>query len=283
MRNIFDQYTQPENRLTHALISSLEADPKLFQKFIHWVTGKTAPFSRSLKITEQHLPGEEEAHDEEEADERRGLPDAWIYNDSGWALIIESKIESSLKRGQLERHRRTAEKHGFTEIHLLALVTEPPSRFDLDDVKIRKWADLYSWLLKQKQSEWTHRLTKYFEILETKLVDEKYLKEGTLTMFAGIRFDKDNPYEYHEAKRLLRLAMDELQQRNNLKRELGMDPEGNRRPAITGREGRGVWDFLPLAKAKDAKNFTEFPHLTNTRHPRGASTCDCHCSKRYPA
>src|SRR5512146_1891018 len=171
MRNIFDQYTQPENRLTHALISSLEADPKLLRKFIHWVTGKTAPFSRTLKITEQHLPGEAETHGDEEADERRGLPDAWIYNENGWALLIESKIESPLTQDQLERHRRTAEKHAFTDIHLLALVTEPPSRFDLDDVKILTWAQLYSWLLKQRQSEWTRRLTKYFEILETKLVD----------------------------------------------------------------------------------------------------------------
>jgi len=36
MRNIFDQYTHPENRLTHALMSSLAADPELLRSFVRW-------------------------------------------------------------------------------------------------------------------------------------------------------------------------------------------------------------------------------------------------------
>ena len=41
-----------------------------------------------------------------------------------------------------------------------------------------------------------------------------------------------------------------------------MDPDGERRPAITGRARAAVWDFLPIKQAKKAKLFTEFPHLT---------------------
>jgi hypothetical protein len=126
MRNIFDQYRHSENRLTHALISSLASDPDLLGKFIKWATGHRVPTGR-LQVLEQSLPSEEEPHDEEEA-ERRGLPDAWIHDDNSWALIIESKIAAPVDRDQLERHRRMAERRGFTNAHLLALVTELPNR-----------------------------------------------------------------------------------------------------------------------------------------------------------
>jgi hypothetical protein len=262
MRNIFDQYTQPENRLTHALVSSLAAEPLLLRKFVRWVTGERLFRGRKLEVFEQRLPGEEEEAITEDEAERRGLPDAWIHDGGRWGLIIESKIESSLTRDQLERHRRVAKKRGFANSHLLALVTEIPQRFDLDDVKILTWSQLYSWLTQEGGSQWAKRLSTYMEVLERKLVTEEYLKEGTLTVFSGIPFGKDNPYNYYEAKRVLRLAMNDLRKRTDLKRQLGMDPEGKGRPAITGREGTAVWDFLPLAKAKNAKYFTEFPHLT---------------------
>lgn len=58
MRNIFDQYTQPENRLTHALVTAFAEDPKLLRKFVKWVTDVAPP--KRLKVVEQQLPGEYE-------------------------------------------------------------------------------------------------------------------------------------------------------------------------------------------------------------------------------
>jgi hypothetical protein len=262
MRHLFDQYSQPENRLTHALVSALANDSGLLKKFIRWATGDKSPISE-LNIVEQTLPGDEEPQDESEA-VRRGLPDGWIYDTEGWCLVIESKIESPLNRDQLERHRRTAERRGFTRINLLALVTDLPNPATLNgtDVNVRRWADLYCWLLRERQSEWAGRLASYMEVLEQKLVRDNYLREGTLTVFAGIPFGKDEPYNYFEGKRLLRLAMDELRQRADLKEQLGMDSEGEGRSAITGRDGTRIWNFLSLRQARDAKSFTEFPHLT---------------------
>src|SRR5205823_1839197 len=129
-------------------------------------------------------------------------------------------------------------------------------------ISVRKWTELYCWLKQERQSEWARRISAYMQVLERKLVRDDYLKGGTLTVFSGIPFDADEPYNYHEAKRLLRLAMDELRKRADLKRELGMDSERNGRSAITGRESTRIWDFLPLVHAKDATSFTEFPHLT---------------------
>jgi hypothetical protein len=259
MRNIFDQYSQPENRLTHALVSSLAAEPWLLRRFVRWVTGHVG--KHKLEIEEQHVPGEEGGDDEEEA-ERRGLPDAWIHDGHSWALIIESKINAPLTNGQLKRHRHTAERRGFKDITLVGLVLRRPPRQPIDSLKICEWDSLYTWIRKQKQSQWTRRFTEYMEILERKLVADEYLVDGKLTVFSGIPFAKNYPYNYGEAKRLIRLIMDELRQRSDLKRKLGMNPRRRGRPAITGREGNAVWDFLSLAHAKTSKNFTKFPHLT---------------------
>lgn len=259
MRNIFDQYEQPENRLTHALMSALDADADLLKRFTEWVTGEKPPGAR-LTVVEQTIPGEQEPSDEDEA-ERRGLPDGFIYDDDGWAIIIESKIQSPLIQDQLDRHRRTAEKHGFANLHLVALVAELPSRPVGEDTAVRKWTELYSWLSQQRQSEWARRLASYMEVLEEKIASD-YLKSGALTMFTGIPFGVDESYNYQQAKRLLALAMDELRQRSDLKQELGMDSEAKGRPAITGKDSRLVWDFLRLALSSVAENFTEFPHLS---------------------
>ncbi len=263
MRNVFDQYSQPENRLTHALVSSLAADPVLLRRFVKWITGNHIPMAKRLEIVEQQLPGEEEP-DELEA-ERRGLPDAWIHDGGTWALIIESKIQAPLERDQLERHRRVAERRGFTDVCLVALVAEHPKRLVCDGLRVVKWTDLYSWLRRDGASAWARSLTDYMEVLERKLVSEDYLREGTLTVFAGIPFGKDHPYSYSEAKRLLQLALAELRKRKDLRRELAMDPLGRGRPAITGREEAspwGVWNFLPLIQARNEGNFTKCPHLT---------------------
>ena len=97
--------------MTHALVSSLANDPMLLRKFIKWATGEMAPSSQ-LSIVEQNLPGDEEPQDEEEA-ERRGLPDGWIFDDDGWCLIVESKIESPLYRDQLAGIGADGDREGW--------------------------------------------------------------------------------------------------------------------------------------------------------------------------
>ncbi len=47
MRNVFDQYAHPENKLTHALLYTLDSDHRLLRRFINcarhgqWVEGRT--------------------------------------------------------------------------------------------------------------------------------------------------------------------------------------------------------------------------------------------------
>src|SRR5687768_12156786 len=116
MRNIFDQYSQPENRITHALIVALNEDRWLLAKFLNELVGVNYPRDlKNLQVLEQQFPGEETENDEEEA-EQRGIPDGWIFDESGWCVFIENKVISHLSAEQIARHKRTAERRGFTSI-----------------------------------------------------------------------------------------------------------------------------------------------------------------------
>ena len=258
MRNIFDQYVQPENRLTHALVCTLDAERGLLRRFLRWAGARDIPPVWRLRITEQQVPGELVSGDEEEG---RGLPDASVFTDDGWALLIEAKAQAGILPSQLDRHISTCRRHGFQNPFLLLIsVDAPPPRMP-DRASHRAGREVYSWFRRNGTSAWARALTTYMEAFEARQIALNYSIRGTLTMFDGLKFDEDNPFSYVEGKRLVRLLGDELQKRKDLQR-LGVDPRGSRRSAITGRSGTGVWDFLPLKAARGATNFTAFPHLT---------------------
>jgi hypothetical protein len=259
MRNIYDQYHQPENRLTHALVCTLHEEPGILRQFVKWITGNTP--TTKIKVVEQRLPGEDEIAEEQL--ESRGLPDAWLHDDEGWSLLIECKIASPLEIHQLERHIKTARKRGFTQVQLLAVTVELPTKRLPDYVVHKCWREIYSWMnAHAKGSRWTQLFVRYLETAESRLTSEGYLREGTLTEFNGFDFDDDNPFSYPEAKRLLKLAMDELRGNKRLLGEMGIDPIAPGRGAITGKSATGVWDLLRLKHFDASEKHTSQPHLT---------------------
>src|ERR1700682_3739058 len=89
LRNIFDQYSQPENRVTHALMTAIDEDRTLLGLFLRELVKVKSPLdSRKLSVLEQQYPGEEEPSEDEL--DRRGIPDGWIFDDEGWCVFIES-------------------------------------------------------------------------------------------------------------------------------------------------------------------------------------------------
>lgn len=259
MRNIFDQYSQQENRLTHALMCSLAEDKKLLCNFIRWITGTAAP--KDIEIIEQGLPGEPELQEDESV--KRGLPDAWIFDRNNWSLLIESKVSAILKNDQLQRHYDTALRRGFNDTTLLVIDVVQPKHKLPSHIIFRKWSEIYRWLCNQSNySEWARKTVRYLEVAESKWSADGYLKEGALTVFSGIPFSAENPYNYPEAKRLLNLSMTELRARKDLVSMLGMNPQSEGRGAITGRDGMAVWDFLRIKESKNEEAFTKCPHLT---------------------
>ncbi len=264
MRNVFDQYSQPENRVTHALMTALNEDRALLGRFLRDLANITPPcHPGKLSVLEQQYPDELEASEDEL--ERRGIPDGWIFDDDGWCVFIEIKVTAKLLASQIGNHRRAAERQKFRHIKAIAIVAQsnvpcPPNTVLLE------WRHVYAWLCdNRRQSQWAARTATYLEIAEVQLIDRKSLVEGTLTMFSGFPYGLDNPFTYTDGKRVLRLACDELlahKDHKEFRRELGVAAEYSRRGAIKGRTGDHIWDFLALEESTETKDSTKFPHLT---------------------
>lgn len=265
MRNLFDQYETPENRLTHALASCLAEDRRLLRQFVRWSTGKMPSGSAQVEIIEQQLPGDPEVA--EEVAERQGLPDMCIHDRDTWCLAVESKVMSSLSADQLRRHEGTIRRRGFSDVNLLAITTGGKVPRIADGVYHKSWTDVYKWSRQhQAVSPWAGRLAEYLEVAEMRMAASGYLTEGALTEFSGVPFSPEHPYNYPEAKRALVLLMRELRKRRDLERELGADLSAKGRPAITGKVGSYVWDVLRLDR-DPSDNFVKAPHLTvSLRH-----------------
>ncbi len=262
MRNVFDQYSQPENKVTHALMSALTEDRCLWAAFIN-DSAELAPPSKSscLHIYEQTFPGQPEPVENDA--EGKGVPDAWITDDDEWCLVIENKVLSDATLDQIVRHEDVAKRLGFPEPKLLLLTVKQPAPEISHKAKVVEWRSVYRWLLDTSaKNPWAKRAADYLEVLEGRLVDDQQLKAGTMTAFNGIPFGDDIPYSYLEAKRLLGLAMGELRARDDLVTAVGMDPASQGRPAITGRDEGRVWDFLQTKAANNVRSFTHAPHLT---------------------
>ncbi len=258
MRNIFDQYTQPENRLTHALASTLANDRKLLRPFLKWLEIESIPPLKTLKVAEQMLPGDAEIS---LRPGQIGLPDACIYDEEGWAVLFECKVQSAVELRQLLNHRRTAAARGYQDAPVVLIASKIPKRKWPEWVYPVEWKVIYSWFGKQTSSFWARQLVAYMRVFEARAIADDYNLQGTITMFDGFHFDENNPYGYPEAKRLIRLLRQELCKRKELK-TIGGDPKGKGRSAITGKGSDRVWDYIPLKAARKAKSFTDFPHLT---------------------
>jgi hypothetical protein len=259
MRNVFDQYDQPENKLTHALISTLSNDTKLVRPFLEWIGVDSIPPVHSLRFGEQQVPGIDLSSD---GIESKGLPDACIFDNNDWAVLFESKVQAHLHIEQLRNQLKTASRHGYSNSRLVVITTDHPKHKIHDNFIVIHWRDIYRWFSsKSKTAFWARMFINYLQVFEAKMIRQEYQIRGTLTMFDGLHFNTNNPYTYREGRRLIKLLGDELQKRTD-HHKIGVDPQGKRRPAITGSDGSAVWDFLPLKKARSAKAFTDFPHLT---------------------
>jgi len=212
-----------------------------------------------MRITEQSYPGKAvtDGVDESEFD-RRGIPDAWITVDEVWCLVIENKVLSTPSIDQLHRHLATARRLGFVDPEALLLTAQQPRAKVPPEVTVVTWKSIYNWLQGQiARSEWAQRLSAYLEVMEARLTNLEQMSSGTLTSFNGFNFSEDTGYNDLEAKRVLRLAMDELRKREDLRSELGIDPRRSGRKAL-----RGAWDILVFATSREGDKFTSEPHLT---------------------
>ncbi len=173
MRNIFDQYKHPENRLTHAVFTVLDRDQSLLVPFLKWLRLPDIPSAHSLHITQQQVPGTRQA-DTDDID-AQGLPDACVFSNDNWIVLFECKVQATLNVGQIQRHLKTADRHGFTTPHVVVITVDPTNvELPRDTVQVT-WPDVYRWFArKATKSSWAHELVAYMHVFERKMLAEDY-------------------------------------------------------------------------------------------------------------
>ena len=226
MRHIFDQYGHPENRLTHALVSCLREDSTLLCQFVNWATGEPPPTPR-LEIVEQTCPGEQEPQDESEAATRRGLPDGWVYDlDIGWGLIIESKIESALTRSTqtppLYRGRTWLHQHPPPCLGDGAVDQRASGRPARDGQEVVGSVRLAA---ATERSGMGAPIVVLHRSSRGQTGSKRLPERRNPHRVCWHTVRKNEPYTYLNAKRLLRLAMDELRKREDAAR-VRYEPRG---------------------------------------------------------
>jgi hypothetical protein len=258
MRNIFDQYSQPENRLTNALVLALHHDRKLIRPFLSWLGVHPVSSGKKLCLDTQTIPNSDIISSTEEDS---GLPDICFYDNDNWAVIIESKVQSQISVSQLRRHVKTLQRAGYEKPQLFVFAVKPSPKHLPNGAKLVLWKDIYKWFWRRmEQSFWAKHFVEYMQVFEAKMVAENYTIDGSLTMFSGFRFTEDNPYTYNEGKRLIKIIGDEFRKDRRLRKHYKIDLNDEGRSSITRGEGGRVWDYIGLKKKSG--NFTSYPHLT---------------------
>jgi len=264
LRNVFDQYEQPENRLMHALMLTLANDKKHIRPFLEFVGAKRVPSLNNIEIGLQRVPGQEV---DSIKDGKEGLPDGCFFDQNGWAVVLEAKVQAGISIDQLKRHRKTSARYGYEQPYVVLLSIDKPKSLP-DWATHLEWKNLYSWFSRRTaDSSWARHFVEYMQVFEAKMIAKDYNIRGTLTMFDGFKFSDTEPYTYSEGKRLIRLAGDELRKRKKLVKALGVDIKAAGRSAITRGEHGAVWDFLPL-KIGAGKPFTSTVHPTLVIRPQ---------------
>jgi hypothetical protein len=247
MRNIFDQYRHPENRLTHALVCVLNEDRQLLAKFLQDLLDINT--SAKLIIEEQKLP------DRDEMDtSAASLPDAILYDEEGsFAIMFENKISAPLKQDQLDRHIRNL-KGKYAKLYPV-VISLTVNKYIAKTWRQLTWERIYQWLSRQSsKSHWANTLLEFFEIVEQRLMSNEYL-DGSLTTFSGIPFGEEHPHSYLEAKQVLRQLRDKLLKNKRLLQWLDVSvlPLGK-------QKSNASWDIISFKKPKELP-FNRAPHL----------------------
>lgn len=267
MRNVFDQYDQAENKLTHALISTLYHEPKLIRPFLKWLRVCNIPSLKNIEVAIQQLPGQDPLIIGEK---QNSVPDASFCDNDSWAVILESKVQAGISVSQLRRHLDKASRYGYEDVYLILITVDLPRGKIPAGVRHVSWKSIYHWFAtKSHNSNWAKFFVEYMQVYESKMIAQNYDIRGTITMFTGFRFDKENPYTYREGKRLIKVLGEEFRKNKVLVRQLGIDPKTEGRPAITRGNSGAVWDLIPLKIARGAP-FIHYPHATMVIKPQNA-------------
>jgi len=256
LHTLYDQYSNDENRLTHALLHTIGSSPFLFPRFLKNIVGINYNLSGGIfEISTQKVPN---AHGDNNQEKVESIPDAWIINEQkGIAIAIEVKdVKNNIRISQLSKH--AARIHGYKKQYLLVITPDlkRPAKIDYLVKKEHKklnivwcsWDEIYRWLSKLQKSKLSKLKKEEFLL---KSMQEYLDRRREVLGFQGIKFN--NGFDVNEAKVILNAEMEKLE----LLIKKTFKDLVLRRPAITTFALESVWDCFGV---KDG--FTSDLHLT---------------------
>ena len=162
---LFDQYTNAENRLTHALLHTIASSPFLFSRFLKNIVGISDNLSGGIfEISTQKVPFSHGDNDQEKVE---SIPDAWIINEQkGIGIAIEVKdIKNSIRIGQLKKHSLRIQNYNKQYLLVITPDLKRPVKIDVLKIKEQKklnivwcsWDEIYRWMTELQKSQLSKR------------------------------------------------------------------------------------------------------------------------------
>lgn len=263
--NTFESYSQPENKLTLALLQTLDADSALSRSFVRWAFPRINLKNERLIVSAQRKPAGGRGLRATDPVVDLTIPDGWLRNDNV-VIALEVKREPSLlRRTQLEGHLRCLRRFEATNQALLILTPDETAPTLVEDIRRlgtqdqvevqwKGWQQVHAWVCEQYEERGGGQgdLRGFFlrQLRE-------YLEMSEVSGFAGFVFDGE--YDVRRARALLKALRNPLQAKM---RDAYPALEYGRERLMA--EGDIVWDVFAAHP-----NFTLVPHFTFSIHPEG--------------
>lgn len=258
---LYDQYSNQENRLTHALLHTVVSSKWLLSRFLKQIVGVDMPLGgETLEISSQKIPF---AHGDDNTKAVESIPDGWIVTEGtklGVAIEVKDK-KNVISIRQLEGHCRRI--IGYDHPYLLVISPDLTRHRKVDQFQRKKrnvrviwrsWVEIYRWLINLNISKSAQLKKSQFLVSSMK----EYLERRREVLgFLGIYFPSG--FNVTEAKWILDSEMEALQpfMVGSYKKLL------QRRPAITTFSQESVWDCFG-----SEAGFTSDLHITLAIHEK---------------
>ena len=253
---LYDQYSNQENRLTHALLHTIGSSEWLLPRFLKYIVGYEISLTgETYEISTQKTPF---SYGDENQEDIESIPDAWIVDEnSRLGIVIEVKDrKNSLILSQLRSHANKAKNYKYPYLLVITPDLKLPKKItDLEQkedkrlhIVWRSWDEIYRWLINLNIPKSSQRTKDQFLVTSMR----EYLERRREVLgFQGIYFPSG--FNVLEAKAILNAEMEELEE--NVRRTY--KDLGERRPAITTFSQEAVWDCFG-----SEKGFTADLHVT---------------------
>ncbi len=253
---LYDQYSNQENRLTHALLHTIGSSEWLLSRFLKQIVGfELSLTGETYEISTQKKPLSQGGEDPKEIE---SIPDGWIVDgNSTLGIAIEVKDRKNcLNKKQLNSHAKRIKNCQHPYLLVITPDLKKPKEITYFERKTEKnmtvvwrsWDKIYRWLTELPISTLAKRSKESFLVASMR----EYLERRREVLgFQGIDFRSG--FNISEAKDILNAEMEELGETvRSIYKDLG-----KRRPAITTFSQESVWDCFG-----SEEGFTKNLHIT---------------------